>query len=114
MCGPLYAASLSDDRRKFKHLKIEQKQRQKNGIQSRIEGKFGEGKRGYDLNLVKAKWPETSESWIAAVFFVMNIARRLRDYFFALAWLCSKRLPLQLFLYDKEQYGAVDEPAYSS
>jgi len=90
MCGPLYAASLSDDRRKFKQLKIEQKQ------------------------LVKAKWPKTSESWIAAVFFVMNITRRLRDYFFTLAWLCSKRLPLQLFLYDKEQYGAVDGPAYSS
>ena len=114
MCGPLYAASLSDDRRKFKHLKIEQKQRQKNGIQSRIEGKFGEGKRGYDLDLVKAKWPETSESWVAAVFFVMNIARWLRDYFFVLAWLCAKRRLLRLFLYVKEQYRAVNEPAYSS
>ena len=96
-------------------LKIERKQRQKeNGIRSRIEGKFGEGKRGYDLDLVKAKWPETSESWVAAVFFVMNIARWLRDYFFVLAWLCAKRRLLRLFLYVKEQYRAVNEPAYSS
>jgi IS5 family transposase len=47
-------------------------------LRNGIEGKFGEGKRKYDLDLVKAKTMKTSESWIAAVFFVMNLARWLR------------------------------------
>jgi len=38
-----------------------------------IEGKFGQGKNGYDLNLIKAKTRQTSEAWIAAIFFVMNL-----------------------------------------
>lgn len=50
-------------------------------LRNHIEGKFGEGKRGYDLGLVKTKTTRTSEAWIAAVFFVMNLARWLRDYF---------------------------------
>ena len=48
---------------------------------SRVEGKFGEGKRKYDLGLVKAKRSDTSESWIGAVYFVMNIAHYLRVIF---------------------------------
>ena len=47
-------------------------------LRSRIEGKFGEAKRKYDLDLVKAKTMHTSESWIAAVFFVMNLAHWMR------------------------------------
>ncbi len=39
-----------------------------------IEGKFGQGKRGYGLNNIKARLPETSESWINAIFFVMNLS----------------------------------------
>lgn len=63
--------------------KVNGKQRKMElGLRNHIEGKFGEGKRAYDLDLVKAKLPETSESWIAAIFFVMNLARWLRDYFF--------------------------------
>ena len=46
-----------------------------------IEAKFGEGKRRYGLGLVMAKTQRTSESWIAMVIFVMNIARSLRDLF---------------------------------
>ncbi len=37
-----------------------------------IEGKFGQGKNGYRLNYIRAKLPETSESWIGCIFFVMN------------------------------------------
>jgi len=53
------------------------------GIRNGIEGKFGEGKRKYDLGLVKAKTMSTSESWIVAVLFVMNLARweRIRSLF---------------------------------
>jgi hypothetical protein len=95
-------------------LKAERKRRQKEaGIRSRIEGKFGEGKRAYDLDLVKTKLPQTSESWIAAIFFVMNRARWLRDYFFVPAWQ-SCQMPLyRLFLYVKERYGIYDMLSYN-
>ncbi len=53
-----------------------------------IEGKFGEGKRGYGLGLVMTKTQKTSESWIAMVLLVMNIARAFRDLFLSLVeWL---------------------------
>ena len=45
---------------------------------NRIEGKFGEGKRKYQLGCVKAKLQATSESWIASVLFVMNLAAWMR------------------------------------
>jgi hypothetical protein len=40
---------------------------------NQIEGKFGQGKNGYNLNKIRAKLQETSESWIACIFFVMNL-----------------------------------------
>lgn len=43
-----------------------------------VEGKFGQGKRGYGLNNVKARLKETSESWINAIFFVMNLTKLLQ------------------------------------
>jgi IS5 family transposase len=43
-----------------------------------VEGKFGQGKRGYGLNNIKARLSETSESWIGAIFFVMNLTRLLK------------------------------------
>ncbi len=38
-----------------------------------IEGKFGQGKNAYGLNQIRAKTKATSESWITAIFFVMNL-----------------------------------------
>ena len=58
------------------------KRREEQGIRNRIEGKFGEGKRRYSLDCVKAKTKRTSESWIATVFFVMNLAAWLREDLF--------------------------------
>ena len=40
---------------------------------SQIEGKFGEGKNGNSLNKVRARLKDTSESWVAGVFFAMNL-----------------------------------------
>lgn len=92
-------------------LKAERKRRQKeNGIRSRVEGKFGEGKRGYDLNLVKAKLPETSESWIATIFFVMNIADLLRYYLFVPIRACLRNRLIRLFMHVKEQFGLYYKP----
>jgi len=70
---------LTDDQRK----RVRERKKL-NGQRSKIEGKFGEGKRKYDLDCVKARLPETSESWIAAVIFAMNIARYLRVIFLSL------------------------------
>jgi hypothetical protein len=59
---------------------------------NRIEGKFGEGKRKYQLDCVKAKTQVTSESWIASVLFVMNLAAWMRaDIFLSiLKWLAEQ------------------------
>ena len=43
-----------------------------------IEGKFGQAKRGYGLNNIKARLAETSESWINAIFFVMNLTKLMQ------------------------------------
>ena len=51
---------------------------------NRIEGKFGTGKRRYGLGLVMAKTKATSESWIAMVIFVMNVAGVCRHQLFSL------------------------------
>jgi len=73
-------------------------------IRNRIEGKFGEGKRKYDLDLVKAKTPKTSESWIACVFFVMNLAHWQRvDFFCYIFSRLLKRFTTRI-QYFKEQF----------
>ena len=77
------------------------------GIRSRIEGKFGEGKRKYDLGLVKTKTQLTSESWIASVFFVMNLAHWLRADFFAPVFAAARNVALALVNVFKERFGAV-------
>lgn len=47
--------------------------KQKHNSRNQIEGKFGQGKNGYELNEIKARYANTSKSWIAAIIFVMNI-----------------------------------------
>ena len=38
-----------------------------------IEGKFGQGKNGYNLNYIRARTAKTSEAWIRSIFLVMNL-----------------------------------------
>ncbi len=40
-----------------------------------IEGKFGQGKRKYGLDYISAKIKDTSQSWIGAIVFALNIVR---------------------------------------
>ncbi|RMI09577.1 MAG: hypothetical protein D6681_07000, partial [Calditrichaeota bacterium] len=66
-------------------IKAEQKRRKQEArIRSWIEGAFGRGKRGYGLDLIKTRTKPTSETYVAAVFFAMNIVLALKTYFFAL------------------------------
>jgi hemerythrin len=54
------------------------RKKKKAAQRNHIEGKFGQGKRGYGLNNIKARLSETSESWINAIFFVMNLTKLLQ------------------------------------
>ena len=64
-------------------LRQEKKQRQEDYRQRiPIEGKFGQGKNGYNLNLIKAKTRTSSEAYIAMSFFVMNLLVLLKQWFF--------------------------------
>ena len=51
------------------------KQRKLCNQRNHIEGKFGQGKNAYGLSKIKAKRSDTSKSWIAAIFFVMNLVK---------------------------------------
>jgi hypothetical protein len=58
------------------------KLKKEQGMRNQIEGKFGQGKNGYNLNKIRARTARTSESWIAAIFFVMNLIRFSKDFLF--------------------------------
>jgi len=67
-----------------------QKKRRECAERNQIEGKFGQGKRGYNLNDIRARLSSTSMSWIGAIIFVMNVIRHMKgvtslffDWFFA-------------------------------
>jgi transposase, IS5 family len=49
------------------------KRRKEAAERNHIEGKFGQGKNGYRLNEIRARLKDTSESWIACIFFIMNL-----------------------------------------
>lgn len=55
--------------------------RKENGERNHVEGKFGQGKNGYNLNKIRARRSRTSESWIACIFFVMNLIKFNKDFF---------------------------------
>jgi len=50
------------------------------GMRNEVEGKFGQGKNGYNLSKVRARVAKTSESWIAAIFFVMNLVKFSKNF----------------------------------
>ena len=64
------------------------------GKRNAIEGKFGQGKRAYGLDSIKAKLQSTSESWIGAIVFVLNLVKWEQVfwpfYFFISSW---RKLP---------------------
>jgi hypothetical protein len=45
------------------------------GERNPIEGKFGQDKTGYGLDCIKAWLQQTSESWIAGFFMVLNLVK---------------------------------------
>lgn len=45
-----------------------------------VEGKFGQGKGGYQLNTIRARTAQTSEAWVRSIFFVMNLLVLIRIF----------------------------------
>lgn len=45
------------------------------GERNPIEGKFGQAKTAYGLNRIRARLKDTSESWIACIFLVLNLVK---------------------------------------
>lgn len=45
------------------------------GERNPIEGKFGQAKTGYGLNRIKARLRQTSQTWIAGIFLVLNLVK---------------------------------------
>jgi hypothetical protein len=64
-------------------------------IRNAIEGKFGQGKRRFGLNLVMAKLDNTSQTAIAITFLVMNLSTWWRRVF--CVFLCRSGKTLSVF-----------------
>lgn len=54
------------------------------GQRNAIEGKFGQAKLAYGLNLIRARLKDTSESWIACIALVLNLVRLTRKASYSL------------------------------
>lgn len=71
-----------EDLNRYQKEKLKKERNERN----HIEGKFGQGKSKYNLNKIMAKLQNTSQSWIAATLFVMNILKLTKEYSFAYFW----------------------------
>jgi len=63
-------------------------------IRQAIEGKFGQGKRRFSLNLVMTKLENTSGTAIAITFLVMNLSTWWRRVFCVFLWGSGKTMPV--------------------
>ena len=65
----------------YQRNKRKKEHRQRN----HVEGKFGQGKNAYGLKSIRARRQDTSESWISAIFFVMNLVKleKLMELFYS-------------------------------
>jgi IS5 family transposase len=86
-------------------------QRKEGNQRNHVEGQFGTAKEAYGLNKVKAKTVATAESWIANIFFILNIVKLLkvariamRDNFYAFIQIINilHRFVFNLFFKNKK------------
>ena len=75
------------------------------GIRNPIEGKFGQGKRAYRIDRVYAKLRDTSESWVAAAFFVMNLVKLVKDTQFCWLYTILNLIKTKLRTFRPENVG---------
>lgn len=68
------------------------------GDRNPIEGKFGQGKVAYGMNLIRARLKETSESWIACIALVLNLVKMAGQAPYALLQTIKSLLQLWVLL----------------
>ena len=73
------------------------KRKKENAERNQIEGKFGQGKNGYNLNMIRARLKDTSESWVSCIIFIMNLLRMEKDFLFSFFQRCFLINIQQLF-----------------
>lgn len=77
LSGPRLGRPPTDEARQREQLRLE---RLDNRERNTVEGKFGEGKRRYGMDLIMAKLQNTAECVIWLQIMVMNMERRLRIF----------------------------------
>lgn len=85
----------SEQKKKEEEKKMIEEQKQR----VRIEGKFGQGKNGYELNKIRMRKSSTSESMVAMIFFVMNLVRYAKKVFLWPFLQIEKIMEILLFEY---------------
>ena len=85
------------------------KTRKEQNMRNHVEGKFGQGKNGYELNEVRARRKDTSESWISAILFVMNLTKLMKvagkySYFLSLVLWIWRYIRENLWSLDKKYF----------
>lgn len=58
---------------KVESISEKRKRKKEANERNAVEGKFGQSKNGYNLNKIRARLPNTSESMVGAIVFVMNV-----------------------------------------
>ena len=66
------------------------------GERNPIEGKFGQAKTAYGMNLIKARLKSTSESWIATIVLVLNLVKLTKSVLYSLLCRMLEQLTTQL------------------
>lgn len=72
------------------------------GERNEVEATFGTSKRIYRADNIRAKLPDTGESWACACFFVKNLKKFIRELLFALMEICplGRRSGLRMALFE--------------
>lgn len=99
------------------------KQQKERNERNHIEGKFGQGKNGYNLSKIRARKQKTSESWVSCIFFVMNLVALMKlagktriDFLFASYFLAPLEIFWRILLdltQEKSQYQPVQICTFS-
>ena len=72
------------------------KRRKEASERNHIEGKFGQGKNGYNLNEIRARLKNTSESWVSCIFFIMNLILYEKGYIFGSIFKMVNKMEVKL------------------
>jgi hypothetical protein len=97
--GPaLGRPKIIDDPKERKRIKQLQRKDERDRIP--VEGKFGQGKRRFNLKKIMTKLPITSGSQIATIILVMNLEKLLKAIF------------LSFFVFDVDSYQNFEEKQY--